>query len=71
MIYPIDEEAQCDKKIKWNNCNNIFHLRYKGQVQYNENDEDTLSEEFKSIKCEGGGIKEQMIKIKHFQEKVD
>ena len=71
IIFPIDEEAQCDKKIKCNECNKNFHLRCEGQVQYNENDEDTLSEEFKCIKCEGGGIEEQMNKIKHSQEIVD
>ena len=57
------------QKIEWNNCNDIFPCN--GQVQYNENDEDTLSEEFKCIKCEGWGIEEQMNKIKHVQEKVD
>ena len=36
----------------------------------NEKDEDTLPEEFKILKCEGGGIEEQANKIKHAQEIV-
>ena len=70
LIYPIDEEAKCDRKINCKECKGSFHVRCEGEVQYNENNE-SVTDEFMCTKCEGGGVEEQVEKIKKAQETID
>ena len=70
LIYPIYEEAKCDRKIECNECKASVHIRCEGQVQYNENYQ-TIPDGFKCTKCEGGGVEDQVEKIKQAQETID
>ena len=78
------QEKYRNSRKKWKylsgqNCKVISGGKYRkekitinneGQVQYNENDQ-TIPDDFKCTKCEGGGVEDQVEKIKQAQETID
>ena len=59
----------CGRKICCTECPTNADIICECQVQYNENYE-TLPNDFKRTECEGGGVEQQVEKIKKKAQKT-